>query len=124
VTVQLASGEAKALWFSQTTHALTRKPSRTRAFFAFREVLMAGEIMPRADGLITRGQAAALCGVTPEAITNWVRLGYGPKHDRRKLPVKRRDAGGHPLFDPVEVAKAEHTTAPRARRVSRATLAA
>ena len=82
---------------------------------------MAAEIMPRADGLITRGQAAALCGVTPEAITNWVRLGYGPKHDRRKLPVKRRDSTGHPLFDPVEVAKAEHATAPRARRVSRAT---
>lgn len=84
-------------------------------------LMMAGEIMPRADGLITRGQAAALCGVTPEAITNWVRLGYGPKHDRRKLPVARRDATGHPLFDPVEVAKAEHATAARARRVSRAT---
>lgn len=81
---------------------------------------MVAEIMPRADGLISRGQAAALCGVTPEAITNWVRLGYGPKDDRRKLPVARRDSGGHPRFDPVEVAKAEHATATRARRQSRA----
>lgn len=79
---------------------------------------MAAEIMPRPDGLITRGQAAQLCGVTPEAITNWVRLGYGPKDDRRFLPVKRRDAAGRPLFDPVEVAKAEHATARRARRFS------
>lgn len=84
---------------------------------------MATEIMPRPDGLITRGQAAQLCGVTPEAITNWVRLGYGPKHDRRKLPVKRRDATGHPLFDPVEVAKAEHATAKRARRYVASTAA-
>lgn len=77
------------------------------------------EIMPRPDGLITRGQAAALCGVTPEAITNWVRIGYGPKGNKAKLPVKRRDSGGHPLFDPVDVAKAEHATAPRARRIRR-----
>ena len=74
--------------------------------------------MPRPDGLITRGQAAALCGVTPEAITNWVRLGYGPKDDRRKLPVKRRDGTGHPLFDPIEVAKAEYATRKRARRAA------
>jgi hypothetical protein len=73
-------------------------------------------IVPRPDGLITRDQAAELCGVTPEAITNWSRAGYGPKHDRRRLPVARREHG-RPLYDPVEVAKAEHATAVRARRV-------
>jgi hypothetical protein len=73
-------------------------------------------IVPRPDGLITRGQAAALCGVTPEAITNWTR-GYGPKHDRRRLPVAKR-VNGHPLFDPVEVAKAKHATDKRARRAA------
>lgn len=71
-------------------------------------------ITPRPDGLITRDQAAQLCGVTPEAITNWTR-GYGPKHDRRVLPVAGH-VGRVPLFDPVEVAKAEHATALRARR--------
>jgi hypothetical protein len=71
-------------------------------------------ITPRKDGLITREQAAQLCGVTPEAITNWTR-GYGPRADRRQLPVARRESG-RPLFDPVEVAKAEHATALRARR--------
>lgn len=72
------------------------------------------EICPRPDGLVTREQAARLAGVTPEAITNWTR-GYGPKANRRRLPVARRE-NGRPLFDPVEVAKAEHATAKRARR--------
>jgi len=73
-------------------------------------------IVPRPDGLITRAQAAALCEVTPEAISNWTR-GYGPKHNRGKLPVARR-VNGRPLFDPVEVAKAKHATDKRARRAA------
>lgn len=86
-----------------------------RAFlFLLAEVSVAAVIVPRPDGLITRAQAAALCGVTPEAISNWTR-GYGPKNDRRKLPVTKR-INGHPLFDPVEVAKADHATKKRARR--------
>jgi hypothetical protein len=72
------------------------------------------EIMPRPDGLLTREQAARLCDVTPEAITNWTR-GYGPKGNRQRLPVARRERG-RPMFDPVEVAKAENATAKRARR--------
>ena len=72
-------------------------------------------VVPRPDGLITREQAASLAGVTPEAITNWARLGYGPKDDRRKLPVKRREHG-RPLYDPIEVAKAEYATRKLARR--------
>ena len=73
-------------------------------------------IVPRPDGLITRDQAADLCGVTPQAITNWASSGYGPRNARRRLPVAKRE-NGRPLFDPVEVAKAEHATAPRARRM-------
>ena len=76
---------------------------------------MPDPIIPRPDGLITRDQAAALCGVTPEAITNWTRVGYGPKNAKVRLPVRRREHG-RPLYDPVEVQKAEHATARRARR--------
>lgn len=76
-------------------------------------------VQPRPDGLITRAQAALLCGVTPEAITNWQRLGYGPKSDRRFLAVAKR-VNGRPLYDPVEVAKAEYATARRARRFAAA----
>jgi len=65
------------------------------------------EIIPRPDGLITREQAAALCDVSPDAITAWVRRGH--------LKVARRE-GRSPLFDPVAVAVAEHKTAKRARR--------
>lgn len=67
--------------------------------------------MPRPDGLLNRDQAAALCGVDPDTISQWVRRGH--------LRVKRRE-GRSPLFEPVEVAKAEYKLAPRARRQSRA----
>jgi excisionase family DNA binding protein len=65
------------------------------------------EIMPGPDGLLTREQAAALCGVHPDTISQWIRRGH--------LKVTRRQ-GRSPLLDPVEVAKAEHATAERARR--------
>lgn len=74
-------------------------------------------IVPRHDGLITRDQAARLCGVTPEAVTNWARVGYGRRQERRKLPVAKREQG-RPLFDPVEVQKAEYATRKRARRAA------
>lgn len=80
-------------------------------------------IEPRPDGLITRGQAAQLVGVQPEAINNWVTQGYGPKDAKRFLPVAKRERG-RPLFDPVEVAKAEYATRRRARRGEFAVLAA
>jgi DNA-binding transcriptional MerR regulator len=72
-------------------------------------------IEPRADGLITRAQAAELCGVTPEAVTNWTRVGYGPKGAKVKLPVARRESG-HPLYRPADVLVAEYATRHRARR--------
>jgi hypothetical protein len=81
-----------------------------------------GEMVPEItlgpDGLLSRRQAAQLCGVTPEAINNWVRDGYGPKGKKTKLPVRRRDSTGHPRFDPIDVAKAERATAKRARRLT------
>jgi hypothetical protein len=73
------------------------------------------QIVPSADGLITREQAALLCGVTPGAISVWASRGYGPKGRKVRLPVARYDHG-RPLYDPVEVAKADHATAKRARR--------
>jgi hypothetical protein len=71
----------------------------------------------RGDGLIDRDQAAELCGVTPDAITQWSTRGYLSRDGqaRHKLPVAKRE-NGRPLYDPVEVAKADHATSKRARR--------
>jgi hypothetical protein len=69
----------------------------------------------RWDGLITRNMAAELCGVDPDTISQWISRGYGPKSDRRKLPVAKRE-GRLVLLDPVEVAKADHATRGPARR--------
>jgi hypothetical protein len=65
----------------------------------------------RADGLVTRAEAALLCGVSADAITNWVARGH--------LAVAKRE-GRKPLFDPVELARAEHKLAKHARRQSAA----
>jgi hypothetical protein len=82
----------------------------------------------RDDGLIDRETAAELCGVTPDAVTIWATRGYmvviGGQRQRRYLPVALRE-GRTPLYDPVEVAKAEHATRKRGRRaVPRSLLAA
>ena len=71
----------------------------------------------RWDGLITRGMAAELCGVDPDTISRWISRGYGPKGDRRKLPIAKRE-GRFIYLDPVEVAKADHATKGPARRVT------
>lgn len=71
----------------------------------------------RGDGLIDRDQAAELCGVSPDAITIWATRGYrtrdGSAHCR--LPVAKRE-GRKPLYDPVEVQKAEWHTRVRGKR--------
>jgi hypothetical protein len=77
----------------------------------------------RGDGLIDRDQAAELSGVTPDAVTTWATRGYmvtlvidGEKRpERRFLPVAKRE-GRKPLYDPVEVQKAEFATRKRGRR--------
>lgn len=69
----------------------------------------------RWDGLIDVEQAAELCGVRPVTIRAWTQRGYGPKADRRKLPVAKRE-GRTVLLDPIEVAKADHATKGPARR--------
>lgn len=61
----------------------------------------------RQDGLITRDMAAQLCGVTPDAITAWVRRG--------RISIVRRERR-HPLFNLVDVAKADAVVRRRARR--------
>lgn len=74
----------------------------------------------RADGLIGREQAAELCGVSPDAVTIWATRGYwvtlpGGYREHRRLPVAKRE-GRSPLYDPIEVAKAEKATRKRGRR--------
>lgn len=71
----------------------------------------------RDDGLIDRDQAAELCGVTPDAITIWATRGYLSRDgkERRFLPVARRE-GRKPLYDPVEVAKADYAVRRRSGR--------
>jgi hypothetical protein len=77
----------------------------------------------RGDGLIDRDQAAELAGVGPNAVTLWATRGYvvtivagGEKISRRHwLPVALRE-GRKPLYDPVEVQKAEYATRKRGRR--------
>lgn len=79
----------------------------------------------RGDGLIDRDQAAALCGVTPDAVTAWANRGYmvtivengKKKTERRYLPVAKRE-GRHPLYDLVEVQKAEWHTRVRGGRAT------
>lgn len=71
----------------------------------------------RGDGLIDRDQAAELSGVTPDAVTIWATRGYWTR-DRSAhfvLPVAKRE-GRRPLYDPVEVQKAEWHTRKRGRR--------
>lgn len=63
----------------------------------------------RIDGLITRDMAAQLCGVSPDAITMWVRRG--------QITVVRRE-GRHPLFNLVEVAKANQLLRKDPRRAA------
>ncbi len=71
----------------------------------------------RGDGLIDRDQAAELSGVSPDAITIWSTRGYWlrDKSAHCKLPVVKRE-GRKPLYDPIEVQKAEWHTRRRGRR--------
>ncbi len=71
----------------------------------------------RGDGLIDRDQAAELAGVTPDAVTTWAIRGYWlrDKSAHCKLPVAKRE-GRKPLYDPIEVQKAEWHTRRRGRR--------
>lgn len=71
----------------------------------------------RGDGLIDRDQAAALCGVTPDAVTAWSKRGYKTRDGSQRLylPVAKRE-GRHPLYSVIEVQKAEWHTRRRGRR--------
>ena len=71
----------------------------------------------RGDGLIDRDQAAALAGVSADAVTAWAQRGYKTRDGSQRLylPVAKRE-GRKPLYSPVEVAKAEWHTRRRGRR--------
>jgi hypothetical protein len=84
---------------------------------------MVDPVTPGPGGFITTDQAAALCGVKPVTIRNWINRGYKRADGSNvKLPVAYRWRG-RIMLDPVEVAKAEHATAPRARRLIQPTAA-
>ncbi len=72
----------------------------------------------RADGYVNVAQAAQLCGVEQVTVRHWINRGYWSDvlGCRVHLPVAKRE-GRTIWLDPVEVAKAEHATAKRARRV-------
>jgi DNA-binding transcriptional MerR regulator len=63
----------------------------------------------RDDGLLDIRQAAELCGVKPGTVRQWVNRGH--------LAKAGLDEHGRSLFDPVALARAEHATRERARRV-------
>jgi hypothetical protein len=68
--------------------------------------------------MITTEQAAALCGVEPVTVRNWINRGYRtPDGGRCRLPVAWRYKG-RIMLDPVEVQKAEYATRKRARRAA------
>jgi hypothetical protein len=71
----------------------------------------------RGDGLIDRDQAAALAGVTPDAVTAWAQRGYKTRDGSQRLflPVAKRE-GRRPLYSVIEVQKAEWHTRRRGRR--------
>ena len=79
-------------------------------------------LITRGDGLVDRDQAAELSGVTPDAVTVWATRGYvvtiAGKKERRWLPVAKRE-GRKPLYNPIEVQKAELATRKRGRRAVR-----
>lgn len=66
-------------------------------------------LITRADGLVDIKQAAQLCHVGESTIRVWVARGH--------LEKAGLDEHGRSLFDPVALAKAEHKTRKRARRV-------
>jgi hypothetical protein len=75
-------------------------------------------ITPGPDGTISVAEAAALSGVAPVTVRNWINRGW---HDAdgnvRRLPVAWRYKGQIRL-NPVEVQKAEYATRKRARRAA------
>jgi hypothetical protein len=83
---------------------------------------MVEPVTPGPGGFITTDQAAALCGVTSITVRNWINRGWRTEDGIRKLPVAFRYRG-RIMLDPIEVAKAEHATAARARRHIRPTAA-
>lgn len=78
-------------------------------------------VVARPDGLIPVADAALLSGVDERTVRNWIYRGYycDVLGARCFLPVAKRE-GWLILLDPVQVARAEHATARRARRPSAA----
>lgn len=63
------------------------------------------------DGQVTASEAAKLCGVTTQAISNWVRRGH--------LPLAGIDAQGRRTYRRLDLEKANHATMQRMRKRKR-----
>jgi len=76
-------------------------------------------LITRGDGLVDRDQAAELAGVSPDAVTLWATRGYKTRDGKQRmfLPVALRE-GRKPLYNVVEVQKAEYHTRVRGRRAT------
>lgn len=76
-------------------------------------------LITRGDGLVDRDQAAELAGVGPNAVTLWATRGYKSRDGKTRywLPVAKRE-GRTPLYDVVDVQKAEWHTRVRGRRAT------
>jgi hypothetical protein len=76
-------------------------------------------LITRGDGLVDRDQAAELAGVSPDAVTLWATRGYKTRDGKQRmfLPVAKRE-GRKPLYNVVEVQKAEYHTRVRGRRAT------
>lgn len=73
--------------------------------------MFGGDLMAEYDPektYMTTRQAAELCGVSPDAIRQWVR--------RKHLAPVGKDPHGQMLFTQLDVAKAEYKTRKHARR--------
>jgi hypothetical protein len=67
------------------------------------------EVTPRRDGRVSRAQAAALCRVDPDTISQWISRGH-------LKDVKRE--GRRVWLEPVELQRVEYKLRERARRPS------
>jgi len=74
--------------------------------------MQAGVLAPDGlDSYITATEAAALCGVTTQAISKWVQRGH--------LNVVGLDERGRRLYTVRDVARVEHLTRQRLRKMAR-----
>jgi hypothetical protein len=70
------------------------------------------------ESLLSTTDAASIAGVSVAAVSNWRERGYlGPEGQRVYLEPAGYDHRNRPLYRWIDIAKAEHATRGRARRI-------